>query len=356
MRSKRWVKGWLLFFGIIPIVAVINFAVDPFSVFQTHVLKRDFQINERFLKIRYLENHHQKFDSYMFGSSRIATTEPAVIEKYLPGAHFYNMTCADANLYDYLLHLKYFLKEHYKIKNIYMQIDIGDMFSYGQNGSDYMRKFHPDVTGGSLTRFYVGYLLGYFPQNVIGKIEQNIEKRNGYEYHWDRGTWSEPEKEKEILEDCSEYVLHEPTFHAKQKRMKRFSTIDKSIQALKEICDLCDKNGIKLYLFTTPHNKNMMDSFDTEDYLTFLTRLAEVRDYYDFSGYNTVTLDDCNHYESSHYRPIVGQMIAARIFRDTTVPLPADFGFLVTKRSVDGHIEKLRKQIENYDRSRLEKR
>ena len=86
------------------------------------------------------------------------------------------------------------------------------------------------------------------------------------------------------------------------------------------------KEGIKLYLFTTPHNKNMMDTFILNDYHRYLKDIATITSFYDFSGYNSVTNDNTNYYETSHYRPQVGKLIAAKIFNDVNIEVPRDFG------------------------------
>lgn len=62
------------------------------------------------------------------------------------------------------------------------------------------------------------------------------------------------------------------------------------------------------------------------------------------SGYNSITLNNCNYYESKHYRPHVGDMIAARIFLDKDKVVPDDFGVFVTKENIDKHIGKLNRK------------
>ena len=93
----------------------------------------------------------------------------------------------------------------------------------------------------------------------------------------------------------------------------------------------------------------MMDGFVTNDYLKYLREISNITDFYDFSGYNTITLNNCNYYEESHYRPLVGEIIASRIFNDKTVKVPKDFGILVTKENINQHLIDLKKQIINYD-------
>ena len=103
----------------------------------------------------YLEEHNKVFNGYMFGSSRVGTTPPKVIEKYITNSKFYNFTISTANLYDYITHLKYFIKKKYPIETLYLQLDIDNMNSYGTNTSDYLRKLHPYTLGDSLILYYI---------------------------------------------------------------------------------------------------------------------------------------------------------------------------------------------------------
>ena len=91
-----------------------------------------------------------------------------------------------------------------------------------------------------------------------------------------------------------------------------------------------------------------MDTFVIKDYLAYLKDIATITDFYDFSGYNSITTNNCNYYERSHYRPFIGKLIAARIFNDKTVKVPDDFGQLVTKENITEHLQMLKKNIINY--------
>ena len=162
MNKKKLIKIFLLIYILvfaIPFIYIgmVNYIVDPFNIFHTKFLKEQFQMNERFMKIEYLEENKNKYNSYMFGSSRIGTTPPSVIDKYLESAKFYNFTVSSANLYDYLMHLKYFIKSEYPIKNLYLQIDIDNISSYSRSESDYLRKLHPFVLEENLEKYYLSY-------------------------------------------------------------------------------------------------------------------------------------------------------------------------------------------------------
>jgi hypothetical protein len=350
MNGKKWVGiFFVLSLVFVALLNTVNYVIDPFNIFHTKTLKHQYQMNERFIKIEYLEENNKKFNGYMFGSSRIGVTPPKVIEKYIPNSKFYNFTISSANLYDYLTHLEYFIKQKYPINTLYLQLDIDKMGQYGRLSSDYLRKLHPYTLNKSLTLYYMDYLNGFFPFNIKGKILENINHTNRTDYFLDTGIWTQPDNELAIKTDFKKYEKGVEEFNKKTRRTFKYRISEKSMRALKNIKLLCIKNNIKLFLFTTPHNKNMMDGFIVDDYLRYLKEISNITDFYDFSGYNTITMNNYNYYESSHYRPLVGGLIAGKIFKDDTVEIPEDFGVFVTRTNIDKHLKNLKIQIENYD-------
>ena len=338
MSSKSWiaiVTGILLV--NMSIVALVNYVVDPFGIFQSNILKNKMQMNERFVKIDYIDKNHQKYNSYLFGSSRIGVMEPEVIEQYIPKSKFYNFTVSSANLHDYLSHLEYFIKQKYEIKTLLLQLDIDDMNNYGQDNADYLSLLHPHVFDESLSFFYTRYLLGFFPLNLRSKIELNLGEISKKTYNLETGVWYLPYNEKSLVSDSSAYVKNEKSFHFKNRRIIHYTREEENKKALEKIVDLCRLSEIKLYVFTTPHNQNMMDTFVLEDYNKYLRNISELTDFYDFSGYNTITMKNNHYYEMSHYRPYISELIAARIFDNKDISIPNDFGKFIEKGSLIGH-------------------
>ena len=338
MNTKKWLMTFTAVFVVtMSLFGLVNYVIDPFSVFQSNFFKRSGQINERYVKIEFLEKHHHEFNAYMFGSSRIGVVKPEVIEQYVPNSKFYNFTLSSGNLHDYMVHLKYFLKRGYEIKTLYMQIDIDDMNYYGQDESDYLCKLHPYVMGESLFAGKMKYLFGFFPLNVRKKISVNFQKASPKKFDISTGIWSLIDNEKELIENPKKYVANEASFHFKNRRVLRYFREKEAMDALQTIVQLCQKNKIKLYVFTSAHNQNKMDTFVLKDYNKFLRDISEITSFYDFSGYNSVTMNDANYYEMSHYRPRVGSLMAARIFHDNTISVPRDFGKFIEKGTLHGN-------------------
>jgi hypothetical protein len=355
ITSKQWIKLSLTstLLGA-TLLATFNATIDPLNILHTSLLKVNSLTNERFIKIEYLEEHHKNFNSYMIGSSRIGTTPPTKIEQYIPHSKFYNLTLQEATLYDYLIHIRYMIKKRYTIKNLYIELDIDTMNYYNNLSKNYLYKPHPYVEDHSLALFYFHYLMRFYPLATSEKIRQNITPTLKVQNIIESGIWKNPSAEKALNQNCKAYTDTVSPFHTNYQRILKYSTKKETIHALKEIVAMAERHQIKLYLFITPHNHKMMDSFLLNDYLEYLADIVNITDVYDFSGYNSITTDDCNYYEISHYRPHIGELIAARIFKSQTVKVPEDFGVLLTKEHLNGYLNEQREKIERYDRERRE--
>ncbi|MBU1667651.1 hypothetical protein KKC13_04475 [bacterium] len=352
MRRKKWLKTVALFsFLNLAFLMLVNHAIDPFNIFHTKLFKEQFQINERFTKIEYLEKNHHKFNGYLLGSSRIGSTVPEDIEQYIPNSNFYNMTLSSATIYDYLVVLKHFINNNYPVKTLYLQLDIDHMSFYGNDDANYFSKFHPYTKDESLALFYLKYLLAFSPLNLKGKIMQNIQPSNLSDYHITSGIWTNVAKEEAIKKDCKAYIDNSSEFNLDYRRVLNYTTSQQSMQDLQAIINLAKKHHIKLHIFTMPHNHNLMDTFQIEAYFAYLKDIAEMTDFYDFSGYNSVTNNDCNYYDISHYRPTVGKLIAARLFENPNIVVPQDFGIFVTKETIDERLKTLKKETYEKDNS-----
>jgi hypothetical protein len=340
-------------FGLFFLLAAVNYVVDPLDIFHSPFLKENPATQLRFTKIDYLEKNKDKYNSFLLGSSRIGTTEPGLIEKYLPGSSFYNLTVHLANLHEDLAHLQYFVRNHYMVKNIYLQIDVPEnMTSYDFETQDFGKRLHPHVEGQSVLPFYVEYLATRPSTYFQNKVKANSEPQSTHKVVqdvWGSGRILFVGQDKLIQENPQAYIQNEPSFHAKRDRTVRSKDTQQNMQALGEMKKICDANHIHLIMFITPHNHKLMDSLDREDYLDFLRQISNIGDYWDFSGYNSVTLDDHNYYEASHYRAPVARLVAARIFQDPTVSVPPDFGVHITKKNVEKVITDRRAQIISHD-------
>ena len=111
------------------------------------------------------------------------------------------------------------------------------------------------------------------------------------------------------------------------------------------------ENDINLRVFTNPLNGYTYQKDIANGYIIFLKKLAAVTPYWNFSGFNDVTLDMTNYYETSHFSPAVADSIIDRIYNDKVDKelLKQGYGMYVTEENVDELTDILYAQAVNFD-------
>ena len=63
---------------------------------------------------------------------------------------------------------------------------------------------------------------------------------------------------------------------------------------------------------------------------------------WDFSGYNSITSEDKNYRDSSHFYGKIGDLILNRIMGVQEEKVPDDFGIWVSERNLEAHLKTIR--------------
>lgn len=333
--SKLFIYPILFIFIFIPFS--LNLIIDPYYIFHTNIFKLELSVNERYNKIEYLNSNPSKYNSFLLGNSRIGTTNPHTIEKYIPYSKFYNMTLATANMEDIILHIQYLIKHNKSISNIYLQLDYLDMIFWGHiDENNFLYIQHPAVSHRNSAKFYIDYLRILPIETFKSKIQLNNSPNAVEHVHYDidnTGMWvMNPKRENEIEVNPEKHVLNEPSFHVITMNIWKKEPIvyEKMLQSLRTIVALTKENHINLIIYTTPFNHALLNNFEISDMINYLEDISKIHNFYFFSDYNTITQDDTNYYESVHFRGKVGELIAAKIFNDKNIAVPNDFGIYIT--------------------------
>ena len=179
MKLSRYITVFicsLLFF--LAVLAGFNIAVDPFGVFGDKLLDwyaYDMTQNPRIAKIAYIDKNHDKYDSYIIGSSKTSSYSVDTLNKYYPGSSFYNMIMYGGDLYDAEKTAEYLIN-NYEVKNLILNIGIEEMFKYDYEDDPTKGNLHAKLTDESDLLFYLKYAL-LNPQYSIDKLEE-YEKRD----------------------------------------------------------------------------------------------------------------------------------------------------------------------------------
>lgn len=321
-------------------MAAVNYVVDPYGIFREDFTLQKGPPSDHFIKMRYLLSHPDRYDSLVIGSSRVGKIDVT----RLGDGCYYNLGYAVGVPGAHLKDLKMLLAKGMKIKTILMGLDD---FSYKIDPATHrhLPLTHPYGTWMENLHFYAEYLLKVPRTRSIREYRDKRKTKlffdffeTGMPFHWHEDERIERNKELHI----NHKKFTRPAFH-------RGDRMQEALREIQEIKNICEMNQIKLIVFINPIHKTTYLDSGPERFEKFKTRLVEIVDFYDFSGLNSITIDNYCYYETSHYRYFVADFIVAKIFDDPSIPVPEDFGVLVTKSNVGSHLEAVRHSLEDKD-------
>jgi hypothetical protein len=353
---KRWTL--IVFWStaiLVGTVVGINVVVDAYGIRRTDFSRQFQPPNMSFCKINYLMKNKNKYDSFIFGSSRVTNIDV----KKISNGRYYNMFYAGGLPEEHLEHLRFLLNNGVAVKNVLLGLDD---FSYLIDPQQHLGELdfqpHPAVSGKSLLTFYGEYffkLNKLFPQ-LQAYIRHNYTRRNSPEetrvvydiYGTGRGLCSDCDEsiERNVRGHITSKIFLEPTDY----RFLQKDRIAPVLSAMKELVALSEKDRFRLIIFINPIHRTTYLNADLGKFALFKRKLAEIADYYDFSGLNSVTTNNYDYYETSHYRPFVGDMMLKVMLGSPDVNVPHDFGFYVTRNTVASHLKSQCREIRDIRR------
>lgn len=353
LTRYRW---WsvIVLLAILAFCAVVistNYTVDAYGIHRTDFTKQQQEPNKNYLKIKFLLANKDKYDSFLFGSSRVT----GIDVKKIGIGRFYNMTYSEGLPQEHLNNVRFLLKNGVRMKTIMIGLDD---FSYRVDPrthlNDLLRQPYPDISGKSWLTFYADYYANL-------KSFTNLLKNSFRAWRGRKEAQARTEDEKIIFHDiydsgrvlcsnCDDEIERDPEAHRKDPKFEKPFHYDGdnlagALAALRELAGLAKREKIRLILFINPIHRTTYLDTDLPLFFRFKRGLADIADYYDFSGLNTITTDNYYYHETSHYREMVGDMMLKRMFGIPDVPIPSDFGVLVTERNVQEHLRALRMQV-----------
>lgn len=350
-NDKKWFFRTILLIIIgLGFVAVTNYIIDPYGIFRKDFSWQFIEPNKHYIKVRYVSEHPDRFDCFLFGSSRANHID---VRKIKDG-RCYNMQHAGGLPREYLDSLKYMVKNGVKIKFALIALDEVS-FNYNPNEhlSQPMRHPYPPVLNEPRFPYYLQYLFYWYDWDIMKTCLK------GY---WDklRGLIKGGPVRHDIFEtgqtfspDADLAIEKDPVAHAnKREFQRRFRPedvyMDGVIKDLKDLISFARQNNIQLKLFVVPLYKTKYLDAGPNEMDRFKREVAKINDFWDFTGLNSITSNTYYYYETWHFRGIVGDMILSRMFGNKETDVPKDFGVFVTAQNIDGHLQYLRQQMKKY--------
>lgn len=320
-----------------------NVIIDPYGVFLDHneYLYFTNENNKRLGKIKYLLKYPDRFTNFIFGSSRV---------NFLNGDHFgnekfFNMTASAAAPKDYLRDMKIMLSGGVKVKKVVIGVDFLSFFFRNMDEYEFLLRFPYPVTINEKYNFYKKYLLNIPQKELLDRYTNNPGINRQYPIgnggikplNFDSLITSDPYEHIRSMQFCypsSEY-----------KNPQEFS---ECLNDLKELVNFLKSEKIEFIIFVHATHAVTYLSLNIDAYLEMLKEISEFTDYIDFSGLNSICINNVHFIETSHYTERIGDLIISRIYGRANPGLPDDFGFFINKGNIEEHLERHKRWIDDY--------
>jgi hypothetical protein len=336
-------------------VVILNMAIDTYGVYTSlfdisRSKKNDSQIcieriNQRIYNTEFVLLNPESFDSLLFGSSLVGVIDTNKISS----GRFYNMSYAQGLPAEHLAIIKAFITKGIRIKSIIIGLDES---SFIRSPKDHENKLltimHPAAKAKSRATIFHDYFfrvpklfeLSNGLQNIIfGDVKCDFTvNKSGLNMGW--------LKKDELITAAGKPLFVDEDFSYSPFKYNQ-NLVDEVFAQIQEIILLAKNNNISLIFFFNPIYCRTYVNV-AECLLPIKERLAQYSDFYDFSGFNSVTTNNINYYEYIHYRYIIGDMIVQKINGSGSTSVPADFCVLVTKKNVKTHVKNQKLQLEKY--------
>ena len=317
--------------------------VDPFNVFHTDNIRANGVMpNKNYIKMNYVLKNPGKFDSFLFGSSRVG----AIHTDRITGEKCYNMVYSSGLPLWHLWNIKTMLANNIHPQKIYIGLDhysINEETEYQVQINTHSTCPYEYIQENRI-HFYGLYLN---PAMIAQSFEAMINARLGrseiidteafYKWGWDipynrpvRIDWDNKRHVKPAIKP------HRP------------GSVGYALGIIMEISQLCRDNNIELVIFTNPlHHVTYLPAIKDSDYEEFLEGLAEISDFWNFSSLNDITLSNDCYRETSHYKAKIGDLIIDIMCNGKTYPeLQAQgFGVKVRRENVKDFLGMLKAQL-----------
>lgn len=354
MSYRKWLittLSLIVIFGAL--VVAVNFYVDHhairLSLFSGNKEIRQTiypdGINQHTFNPEFIFRHPEKYDSFLFGSSRTTVIN---VENISEG-RFFNMSFNSGLPFQYLAILNAFLKKGVKIKAVVIGLD---EFCFTMPASarpkHLLRIMHPDAGGPSRLEFFETYFfrkptlkeLSLWKDRVIlGKMKGRfIMNAHGLSLGWLDKDRTVDKAGKPIFNfTVSKY---EPVVYSQEGA-------DETFMVIEELIALAREHHFSITFFINPLYSQLYLNH-AQPLFTVKERLAKLTDFYDFTGFNSVNTNAMNYLEENHYRFRVGDLIIKRIYGVGSASVSDDFGVLVTRQNINRHLEDQKHELEQY--------
>jgi len=318
-------------------IMTLNFIVNPYHIFNETMFSKYFPQKSHHASKQmsnfYIAKHSQP-QNLMMGSSRIQMFPKTDVQKYLKTST-YNMAMSGATIEEQTQYLGYMIENH-KIHNIIWALDF---FSFNPDRKNNPNFSYDRLDNSSFIKndYKTALLSLQTTKNSIKTIQDNLKlfqsKKKVKPLYLIKQEFNKKYSllaNKTIDQQTEQTLLYYKKKMLNNQHFTNAQSITKNIKKVQKIIELCQKKNIKLYIYLSPVQSSMLNLYTElgleNTFLIWKKSLQEITSYIDFCTLNSITNNRYNFIDGAHIMPRFSKLIFARIFNDTSVDIPNDFG------------------------------
>ena len=215
---------------------------------------------------------------------------------------------------------------------IILQLGVDDLYIYGENNENLLNRSHYKLVGENKYVYYFKYIFSFDLVKTISNYTSLAYFNKNKTKFVEGEFYTYTVFEQQIKENPTKYFNDQfsNTTYIRLQDYKK-NKIKENIEALREIKKLTDENNTELIVLTAHLNHLLYYKIKKEDLNLYIDQIKEVTSFWNFTTINSITLDNSNYYDHSHFRYKIANMILAKIFNYKSVEVPEDFGIYIKK-------------------------
>lgn len=340
MASSR--RFLLVFFavtmGLLIVVPVINLRTD-----YSRVLTRDYTSiyeenseNLGYLKLHWVLEHREDYDSLIFGSSRVRYGfDPDRLDAVLKG-RWYKMEYPGGSQYQHYEYLRRLLSGGFVPRRILLTVDDFDLWKHDiakRQRGEYNRRMAPSGWLDT-AKFYAFYLYKNPGSHELDILRGRLRPQPS------RRVVEDPGKEIPAQVDSTAHARHLAVLRQQPgATLPQTYHIDEPLDTIRRFVKLCDDRGIRLDIVFLPSTPVRWLQFDLDAVREFERRLAEIHPFQDFGGIFPITMNPTNWADLTHFHTNVGDEILEIV--EEPERRHGEFGIVVTPENVEAHYQRI---------------
>lgn len=350
-NTKQWIAAFFIILAVgIGIFMATNFFVDPTGYFSVERGADEVDANgyTRAAKSKYIKKHADEYDAVVLGGSKSGVLSTELLSEYT-GKNYYNFYFAYGCFADFLTYTQYLI-ETAGVEEITLHLSSIEVQKYNREDTNEIYEVPAVVNGNFLDKALE--TLNYLCRNITSSIEYLMEGQDELEKGMDslitgERNYSYPYSLMEEDWDAyvDEYVLprYQQNLRPLFERDPSVPAIEQNIEAMRQIKEICDENGVTLKVVIGPTFLAEIYKFEGEAYYDYLRELVKITDIWDFSGFIPENLNPYNFVNEGHYNNTVADLIVNIMYGKAE---REGFGVVLTQDNIEEYLEERKADYE----------